>query len=67
MKFYFVIDGIRSSLDLSITELLRIFYNVFFSDSVWVKFNFFILFINNQSAIELFAQNIIKSGENPDP
>ena len=49
-------------------EFLEIFYHMFFRGSVWVKFNFFIfLFINNQSTIELFAQDMIKSGKNFDP
>lgn len=62
-----MILGIESSPDLIFIELLKIFCHVSFSGNVWLKFNFFyFLFINNQSAIELFVQDIIRSGENHD-
>ena len=38
-----------------------------FNGSVWVRFNFIYLFINNQLVIELFTQDIIRLGENLDP
>lgn len=60
--------GIWSSPNLNFIEFLKKIYRVSFCSSAWVKFNFFyFLFINNSSAIESFAQNIIRSIENYDP
>ena len=48
--------GRGSSSDLSYTDLLKIFYHVSFSSSVWVIFNFFYFFYlltTNQQLIGL--------------
>ena len=49
-------------------EFFKIFCRVSFNNNIWVRFNFcYFFFINYQSVIELFTQDMIKLRENCDP